>query len=50
MRDKRKPYMMVLILIVLFLGLGYAYLNTTLSINGISNVVSNTWNIYWDNV
>ena len=41
--------MMVLILIVLFLGLGYAYLNTTLSINGISNVVSNTWNIYWDN-
>ena len=50
MINKKKSYTMLLILLVLFLGLGYAYLNTSLSINGTSNIVSNTWDIYWDNI
>lgn len=49
---KRRKLNLILILfiIVLFIGLGYAYLTTTLSINGTTEVASNTWNVYWDNI
>ena len=50
MRKKKSSLIIVIILLVLFLGLGYAYLTTTLNINGTTDVDSNTWNIYWDNV
>lgn len=46
---KKMNIALILLLIVLFLGLGYAYLTTTLSINGITDVNSNSWNVYWDN-
>ena len=48
---KRKHILVFGIVLLLFgLGIGYAFLNTTLSINGVADVDSNTWNIYWDNV
>ncbi|MBR6137625.1 MAG: hypothetical protein IKQ06_05670 [Bacilli bacterium] len=50
MRNKRKTYTLGIILLVLFLGIGYAYLSTTLSINGTTDIDSNTWNVYWNNV
>ncbi len=50
MRKRKKSLILGIILLVLVLGIGYAYLTTTLSINGITDVDSNTWNIYWDNV
>ncbi len=51
MKKRGKLNLIIIIfVIVLVLGLGYAYLTTTLSINGTTEVDSNTWNIYWDNV
>ena len=51
MKNRRKlNIILIIFLIVLALGLGYAYLTTTLSINGTTDVDSNTWNVYWDNV
>ncbi len=51
MRKRRKMNLILIIFVlVLVLGLGYAYLTTTLSINGTTDVDSNTWNVYWDNV
>ncbi len=50
MRKRKESLIMIVIITVLSLGLGYAYLNTTLSINGTTDVDSNTWNVYWDNV
>ena len=51
MRRKSKfNLILIIFILVLVLGLGYAYLTTTLSINGTTDVDSNTWNIYWDNV
>lgn len=48
---KRKHILVFGIVLLLFgLGIGYAFLTTTLSINGVADVDSNTWNIYWDNV
>ena len=36
---------------VLFsIGIGYAYLNTTLSIEGTTDIDSASWNVYFDNV
>ncbi len=50
MRRRKKSLIGIVILIVLFLGIGYAYLTTTLSINGTTDVDANTWNVYWNNV
>jgi len=38
------------ILVLLGIGIGYAFLTTNLSIQGIANVDSNTWNVYFDNI
>ena len=49
MRKRKKALILGIILLVLALGIGYAYLTTTLSINGVTDVDSNTWNVYWNN-
>ena len=42
----------LVLLIVLTVGfsVGYAYLNTTLTINGTSTVQKNTWDTHFDNI
>ena len=50
MKRRRKTLVAGILLILLGLGIGYAFLTTNLSINGIADVDSNTWDIYWDNV
>ena len=49
-RNKRNKIIPVLIILLLGITLGYAYLNTTLNINGTTNISSANWNIYWDNI
>ena len=49
MKKKFNIFFTLFILLLIF-GFGYAYLTTTLSINGTTDVDSNSWNIYWDNV
>ncbi len=49
-RTKNRISTALLIVILLSLTLGFAYLNTSLNINGVADVDSNTWNVYWDNV
>ena len=48
--DKKNKTTYLLILLLLGITLGYAYLNTTLNINGTTNITSASWNIYWDNI
>ena len=50
MRQKKKSLWFMIVLLLLFLGIGYAYLSTTLSINGTTDIDSNTWDVYFDNV
>ena len=51
MRNRKKQNLrFIIVLVLMCLGIGYAYLNTTLSINGTTDIDSNSWNIYWDNV
>ena len=50
MRRKKKRIVFVIILVLLFFGIGYAYLTTTLSINGITDIDRNSWDVYFDNV
>ena len=40
----------LLILLLIFLGIGYAYLTTTLSINGTSDILSASWDIHFENI
>ncbi len=50
MKKKKRSLILGILLMVLTLGMGYAFLTTTLAINGTTDVDSNTWNVYWDNV
>ena len=49
-RYKKNGTIYILVLLLLGITLGYAYLNTTLNINGTTNITSANWNIYWDNI
>ena len=49
-RNKKSKTTYILILLLLGITLGYAYLNTTLNINGTTNISSANWSIYWDNI
>lgn len=50
MRKRKKTLVFGIVLLLLFLGIGYAYLTTTLSINGVTDVDANNWDVYFDNV
>ena len=49
MNKKKRKKISVLILL-LVITIGYALLSTTLKINGIANIKSNTWDIHFENV
>ena len=51
MRKKKvKTRVLVLILFILSMGLGYALLTQDLTINGVTRVKGNTWDIHFNNV
>ena len=51
MRQKKKNKLaLVLIVLIATLGLGYAFLQTDLTINGTGKIAGNNWNIYFDNI
>ena len=50
MRKKKKSLFFIIALLVMCFGIGYAYLTTTLSINGVTDVDANNWDVYFDNV
>ena len=49
-KKKRNNFILALIVIVVSMSLGYAFLNTDLTINGTSKIPANSWNIYFDNI
>jgi len=50
MRKKKSFIIPILVIIATVLAIGYAYLTTTLSINGITDIDRNSWDVYFDNV
>ncbi len=46
---RRKNYGTILVLILLSLSLGYALIQTDLTINGVSKIAPTSWNVYFDN-
>ena len=51
MRQKKKNKLaLVLIVLIATLGLGYAFLQTDLTINGTGKIAGSNWNIYFDNI
>ena len=48
MRNRRKNKVFLYLLVILGITVGFALLSTTLKINGIAGIKSNTWNIHWD--
>ena len=47
---KRRDYLGILLLLVVGLSVGYALLQTTLTINGTSKIKGNTWDIHFENL
>ena len=48
--NKKKRKKISALILLLAITIGYALLSTTLKINGIANIKSNTWNIHFENV
>ena len=48
--NKKKLYAILIIFIMLFFGVGYAYLNTTVTINGSATIMENTWDVHFENI
>ena len=48
--DRKQTILFIIILLVLSMGIGYAFLTTTLSIDGISDIDSSSWDVHFDNV
>ena len=49
-RNKKIDYLLLLLLLVVGLSVGYALLQTTLTINGTSKIKGNTWDIHFANL
>lgn len=49
-RDRKETITFIIILLILSMGIGYAFLTTTLSIEGTSDIDSATWDVHWDNL
>ena len=47
--NNQKPIVMIFLLL-LVVSIGYAFLGTTLTINGSANIASNSWLVYFTNV
>ena len=51
MKNNRKNFLITfMLLLLLAIGIGYAYLTSSLSINGIAEISANKWDIHFDNV
>ena len=50
MRKRKNNIVPIFIGLIILLGIGYAYLNSGLSINGTANISNASWNVYWDSV
>ena len=51
MKNRKKgSKVLVLVILLLAVSLGYAFLSTTLKINGFSHITKGIWDIHWDNV
>jgi len=48
--SNKKNYAILILFITLFFGVGYAYLNTLLTINGTATVHKNTWDVHFENI
>ena len=47
---RKKNYFVFVLLLLACISIGYAVLNTTLSINGKTSITENTWGVYFFNV
>ena len=50
MRKRENNIVPIFVGLIILLGIGYAYLNSGLSINGTTNISNASWNVYWDSV
>ena len=50
MRKRGNNIVPIFIGLIILLGIGYAYLNSGLSINGTTNISNASWNVYWDSL
>ena len=48
--DRKQTILFIIILLVLSMGIGYAFLTTTLTIDGVSDIDSAVWDIHFDNL
>ena len=48
--DRKRTILFIIILLVMSMGIGYAFLTTTLTIDGVSDIDSSSWDVHFENV
>ena len=48
--DRKQTILFIIILLVMSMGIGYAFLTTTLSIDGTSDIDASSWDVHFENV
>ena len=48
--DRKQTIFFIIILLVMSMGIGYAFLTTTLSIDGTSDIDASSWDVHFENV
>ena len=48
--DRKRTILFIIILLVLSMGIGYAFLTTTLTIDGVSDIDSASWDVHFENI
>ncbi len=49
-RDRHETIILLIVILVLSLGIGYAFISTTLNIDGVSDIDSANWDIHFANL
>ena len=47
--DRKRTILFIIILLVMSMGIGYAFLTTTLNIDGTSDIYSASWDVHFEN-
>lgn len=48
--SKHSIFLVIVFFMAIFIGVGYSYLNSALSVNGMTKISKNTWNVHFDNI
>ena len=48
--SKHSAYLIIVFFLAIFIGIGYSFLNSSLSLSWVTKISKNTWNVHFENI